>query len=240
MTTAQDLFAPGDATDFFERIPAPFHAGASGYDAANAWWLAELSRLVYRETDRKPFLDRAGLEEIGPPMAQCLIVRAKDRTWAAVVFRGTQNVRDWMFNMDVRRTRWTAGEVHEGFKNALDPIWPRIASVLDSLDCPFFCTGHSLGAAMATLAASERPPRATYTYGSPLVGDAAFATACAAAPLFRIVNDRDTVANVPPPVLGYHHAGELHRIGEDAPAELGEALADHAPINYVRLLAARL
>jgi hypothetical protein len=240
MTTIDDLFNPGNATDFFDEIPAPFHPDASAYDSANAWWLAELSRLVYRQQDRQRFLDRAGLEEIGPAMPQCCIVRAKDGTWAAAVFRGTADIKDWVVNVDFPRVPWTSGEVHEGFKRALDEIWPRIKTVLDTLDCPIFCAGHSLGGAVATLAASMRPPRATYTYGAPLVGDTAFATSCAGTPMFRIVNDRDEVPTVPPARLGFCHAGELHEIGKGAPREFFERLADHAPINYVRLLASTL
>jgi hypothetical protein len=239
MTTPQDLFVPGNATDFFERIPAPFNPNASAYDAANAWWLAELSRLVYRRPDdRQRFLDNAGLEQIGEQDERYLVVCAKDRSWAAIVFRGTNDLRDWGYNVDCRHVSWSAGTVHEGFKKAFDPLWARIAPLLESIDCPIFCAGHSLGGAVATLAASTRPPRATYTYGSPLVGDAVFAQSCAGKPMFRIVNDRDDVPTVPPAHLGFCHVGELHTIGENAPHELIEKLADHAPINYVRLLRA--
>jgi hypothetical protein len=242
MTTPEDLFEPGKATDFFKDIPAPFHPDATGYDAANAWWLAELSRLVYRQPDdRKRFLDRAGLEEIGKePDERYFVVRANDRSWAAVVFRGTANLLDWDHNIDCRPVEWSVGKVHEGFKKAFEPLWLKITPLLDTIDCPLFCAGHSLGGAVATLATSARAPRATYTYGSPLVGDTEFATSCAGHPMFRIVNDKDTVPTVPPPELGFCHVGELHEIGKDAPQEFFEKLADHAPINYVRLLAARL
>ncbi len=241
MTTPEDLFVPGSATDFFEHIPAPFHPDATAYDAANAWWLAELSRLVYRRPDdRQRFLDRAGLEEISEPNEHYFVVRAKDRSWGAVVFRGTNDLRDWDYNVDCRHVQWSVGTVHEGFRKAFDPLWAQIAPRLDSLDSPFFCAGHSLGGAVATLAASTRPPRATYTYGSPLVGDTTFATSCAGRSMFRIVNDRDEVPTVPPAGLGFCHVGELHEIGKDAPHEFFERLADHAPINYVHLLAARL
>jgi pimeloyl-ACP methyl ester carboxylesterase len=257
-TTWQDLLEPGKATDFFAHPPAPFQPDAAAYNDANAWWLAELSRLVYRHEGRTPFLDRAGLDEVkffDAKETECFVVRARDGKWAALVFRGTENLRDWLTNVDVKRVPAPAGEVHEGFNSALDAVWRDVAPVLATLDCPIFYAGHSLGAALATLAASRRAPRATYTYGSPLVGDKAFAASLGATPLFRVVNDLDIVTTVPPPLLGYHHAGELHTIGERKPvrgfvfdslekfrelANPPEPLADHAPINYVELIGARL
>jgi triacylglycerol lipase len=255
-TTWEDLLEPGKATDFFAHPHAPFHPFATAYDEANAWWLAELSRLVYRTEGRKPFLDRAGLDEVAffdEKDTECFIVHARDKTWAALVFRGTEGLRDWLFNIDFPPVPWTTGKVHGGFKRALEPAWPKIEPVLASLDCPIFYAGHSLGAALATLAASRRPPRATYTFGSPLVGNAEFARSFDGAPLYRVVNHLDVVATVPPPLLGYHHAGELHVIGEEPPLVEGfkfdplewfkarppEPLADHAPINYVELIGPR-
>src|SRR5258706_12877931 len=50
MTTWKELFDPGDATDFFDpRPPQPFNHESVAFDSVNAWWLAELSRLVYRD-----------------------------------------------------------------------------------------------------------------------------------------------------------------------------------------------
>jgi hypothetical protein len=46
-----------------------------------------------------------------------------------------------------------------------------------------------------------------YTFGSPRVGDAAFA-ASLAHPVFRVVNNNDVVAHVPPPGA-YKHVGQL-------------------------------
>ena len=258
MTTKEELFNPGGATDFFESIPAPFHPGATAYDAANAWWLAELSRLVYRSQGRQPFLDRAGLEEtfFDVDDTECFVVHPHDRKWAALVFRGTDSLKNWIENLDAAPIPAPVGKVHEGFSRALDVVWNRVTPLLASFDCPIFYAGHSLGAALATVAASRRAPRATYTYGSPLVGDRAFADALGTTHLFRFVHHLDVVTTVPPALLGFHHAGELHRIGKapslvdgflfDAlamfrdPEHLPEPLLDHAPVNYVRLLAATL
>ena len=58
ITEWSDLFRPGEASSFLDRRPLPlFHPQATAFDANNAWWLAELSRLVYRhDIEESPFL----------------------------------------------------------------------------------------------------------------------------------------------------------------------------------------
>lgn len=74
-------------------------------------------------------------------------------------------------------------------------------------------TGHSLGAAVATIAAAtlrKQQPSASidlFTYGSPRVGNAAFAdfvTAQAGAE-FRVTHLDDPVPRLPPAEFGYRH-----------------------------------
>src|SRR5262249_13938988 len=70
--------------------------------------------------------------------------------------------------------------------------------------------GHSLGGALATLAAAHLGRDAVqglYTYGCPRVGDAAFAAVLPRRSHFRFVHRDDWVTTVPPDLLGYVHAG---------------------------------
>ena len=72
----------------------------------------------------------------------------------------------------------------------------------------YIITGHSLGAALATLAAFDlsrsgmihASKMQVYNYGSPRVGNFEFVAAFAKEriPIYRIVNSRDPVAHVPP------------------------------------------
>lgn len=101
--------------------------------------------------------------------------------------------------------------VHLGFRDALDQVWVRVDAQLAELAArgvPVWNTGHSLGAALATLAAARRTPAALYTFGSPRVGNEAFTGLLARGAVQRIVNCCDIVATVPPEVFGYRHAGE--------------------------------
>jgi triacylglycerol lipase len=267
-TTWSDLLRPGDATSFFQRSPLPrFDPGLVSYDPGNAWWLAELSRLIYRhdveeasrpsQPTRSSFLASVGLRQRAffqsPEMGtQAFLVESTgDKRFAALVFRGTeQDPRDVLRNLTTFPTQVAASEirVHEGFEEALESVWSSVSRYLGQLECPMFYAGHSLGAALATLAARRRPPHAVYTFGSPRVGNQAFASALGAAAVYRVVNGADVVTTLPPESLGYRHTGELHQIGPSPLEPRGsvswwtslhllfgppQPLADHAPINYV-------
>ena len=93
--------------------------------------------------------------------------------------------------------------VHRGFARALDDVWSAVDAELTALrrerpQRTFWFTGHSLGGALATLAA-QRCAYATalYTFGAPLVGDAAFAQAFSV-PAFGFVNGKDCICSNPP------------------------------------------
>jgi hypothetical protein len=77
-------------------------------------------------------------------------------------------------------------------------------------------TGHSLGAAMATLAATIWRPEWLVTLGSPRVGDAAFAATAVATQKVRFVDCCDAVTEVPLELGGYRHVGEPTYLDRDA------------------------
>jgi len=100
------------------------------------------------------------------------------------------------------------GLVHYGFKHATDLVWDQIKAIAETYGKThtIWVTGHSLGGAMATLAAyklqrdpSLPNPQALYTFGSPRVGNKTYIKAMEATGLlhFRFVNNCDVVPRVP-------------------------------------------
>jgi hypothetical protein len=241
MTTWNDLLKPGNANDFFTREFPPFEPDATAYSRANAMWLAELCRLVYRDDGRQQFLDRVNLKEVKPfnqEGTQAFLVEGP--SFAALVFRGSDDLQAWFTNLKVRPDPLRNGvTVHTGFEEALDVVWEEVTKSLGKVEKPCFFSGHSLGAALATIAASRIAPRALYTFGSPLVGNREFVDKLRI-PIYRVDDGHDIVTTVPPAELGYVHAGQvqlLHvkkgTLDHQSWFEPPEFLADHAPINYV-------
>lgn len=260
----QDLLHPGDATDFFAReIFLPFEPQATAvYNRVNALWLAELSRLVYRhdaeennpppQPTRTSFLKTAKFRQrkfflSKETDTQAMLVESITQPpYAVLVFRGTeQHIKDFVIDLKIGKILLgkSKKDTHQGFTDALDSVWGEIKDELSKLTCPVFFTGHSLGAALATLAAARHAPQAVYTFGSPRVGNAAFAASLGSLPIHRVIDDEDVVTTLPPEELGFRHVGVQQLLKEQKSKSfldwLGwlitplKPLADHAPINYV-------
>lgn len=129
-----------------------------------------------------------------------------------VSIRGTSKLWDlWTdakFSLVPERA---GGRVHKGFQQALDTIWPRLERALISYGVKeTFFTGHSLGGAIATIAAarSRWRPVQIYTNGAPRVGDKDFVASLDGIPWFRNVGSRDIMPRLPFRWLGYADGGE--------------------------------
>src|SRR5262249_36449261 len=98
-----------------------------------------------------------------------------------------------------------AARWHEGFMKALASIWDPLLETLQAerkkSDRPIWITGHSLGGALALLAAWRLkrkfvPVHQIYTFGGPMVGNAETAEAIDRElpdRIYRYVNDQDPV-----------------------------------------------
>jgi GTPase SAR1 family protein len=99
------------------------------------------------------------------------------------------------------------GEIHLGFALLMEEMLPKIQNEIEQLKPKTIClTGHSLGGALATLAAYRLRkqgfsiPISVYTFGAPRVGDSAFASKYEDSKVlhFRIENKNDIVPHLPP------------------------------------------
>jgi triacylglycerol lipase len=119
---------------------------------------------------------------------------------------------------------------HKGFVDAIAEIWePLVAAVeaeLKSCDRPLWITGHSLGGALALLAAwlfKRRfvPVHEVCTFGAPMIGNREACTAFDrefAGRIFRYVNGRDPVPKLPTLSLvanEFLHVKEERLLGTD-------------------------
>lgn len=96
----------------------------------------------------------------------------------------------------------TGGRIHTGFDEAYKSLEiPILAELEKHTDKPLFITGHSLGGALATVAAKKITHSggnaACYTFGSPRVADDKWLTTMKT-PIYRVVNAADAVTMVPP------------------------------------------
>jgi triacylglycerol lipase len=156
--------------------------------------------------------------------------RAIVRTTAAglcVAFPGSDNADCWGADFDVVPA-WVQGigDVHRGFWDAWQAIAAPVTAAIG--DQPVTLVGHSLGAAIAILAAASltlagKPPVAVYGFEPPRVSlDLGVRALLARVPVHLYQNGNDIVPNLPP---GWNHAALLTHIGK--PTLPFPNIADH-------------
>ena len=232
LITWQNMAPPFTGHTYFQHARHfPFNALAENFSPVNAWWLSEAALLSYAAEDFSgPWFEKAGFDNLwffSGHSTQCYVAAAGDL--AVVAFRGTECgldqgpeamarfVADLSVDLDIR---WVdgkgGGRIHRGFRDALDEIWPDLKACLDqylSNGNPLWITGHSLGGALALLAADRLLPQkkvqGVYVFGAPRIGDQRFAEGFSPR-AFSIVNNNDVVPHLPP--FPYADLGEMHYI----------------------------
>jgi len=163
-------------------------------------------------------------------VSNAYFVRSKDGRIGVLAFRGTvpEDVMNWLTDANTSLRNFSFGKVHAGFFENLQPLWGELMETLDGAlsrhgeQQPLenlYITGHSLGAAMAVIAAARlcsndyeafQPLlRGVYTFGQPAAGDSAFGAHCESRfKLYRHVYRSDMVPHLPPQSVGpYCHFG---------------------------------
>jgi hypothetical protein len=176
-------------------------------------------------------------------VATAYLIQSASGRVGVLAFRGTDpaSVITILSDAEAMQRPFGGHMVHAGFYANVEALWDDVTELVEGalarkhfdndgqpvvLDEPLktlYVTGHSLGGAMAVLAASrllrgdysslepERLIRGVYTFGQPMVGDRGFAQDCDAhfgARLFRHVYRRDVVPHLPPKsAFDYAHTG---------------------------------
>ncbi|UNK20807.1 lipase family protein [Paenibacillus sp. N3/727] len=131
-----------------------------------------------------------------------------------IAFRGTSSTTNWISNIIASQKRFKYIKedclTHRGFTDIYSSARSGITSALSRLSSnkTLFITGHSLGGALATLCAIDVSANTTYispnlfTYGSPRVGDPAFAKVFTqyVRYSYRVANPFDVVTHAPPTI----------------------------------------
>jgi len=142
-----------------------------------------------------------------------------------ISLRGSEDLANWIKDIEVKYD--SMSEVCDGCKaeHGFHSVWHEldneIINDLSDIGCvpggdPIFITGHSLGAAVGTVATLELfskgfDVRASYLFESPRVGNSAFAeyfdSKFNGKDVWRITNGADPVPGLPSG-FDYHHTGQ--------------------------------
>jgi hypothetical protein len=233
--TLRALNPPADVLEpytFFETAREhPLEPLDTGLNLRNAWWLCDAALLSYSaEAAVKSAVANAAIASDvvffhGMHSTQAYVISMTDAI--VLAFRGTQvddfwsSVLDFTVDAQILPVPDAHGDlVHAGFLGALREVWPQAVAHLKAEQVrkprPLWMTGHSLGAALATIAANlggadpSLGLQGLYTFGSPRVGDSGFG-ARIRVPVFRFRNDSDIVPHLPLGLV-FRHVGRLQFI----------------------------
>lgn len=139
--------------------------------------------------------------------------------------RGSNNIRNFLTDVDFfwRDSDLTDGcKLHQGFADCWDELY--VGGAQDAISAALSAnsgyrlvvTGHSLGGAIATIAAAylrrDGFPTDIFSYGMPRVGNDVFANFVTAqeGAEYRVTHLADPIPRLPPMIFGYFHTSPEH------------------------------
>jgi hypothetical protein len=169
----------------------------------NAVFAVELAAMAYKaKPEIEAQLDDLGFKNekvafIRCRLYSCVIIRFKDVT--VIAFKGTDNWREHLNNLNVWPEPTSHGRVHAGFLYTMKRVGPLLNTLIhaDILSKRrILLTGHSRGGALAQIFASllvlkGHPPHSVWAFGSPMVGDMTFASLLKDVPVSIFSNGDD-------------------------------------------------
>ena len=235
-------------------------------DEQLAWICVRLSSEVYRDFASIRFDSVPGTtitliesQDAGVTDTQVAILHKPETQELYVVFRGSDKSIDWINNFQFRQQIYPYGDesttdvrFHRGFMNAYFSVRDRLqAEIRQYPDHSITLTGHSLGGAVATIAALDLQYNITqhtgqairlYTFGSPRVGNAALVNSFRqrVPQSYRFVYGWDIVSRVPRAWQRYGDVPQEYRLGSRWTWKvISRRFKDHAISNYISALEAK-
>ncbi len=223
---AQESALEGVAEDAVVQAYKKFDAASlrsSAFSVKASITAAVCSHLAYEksaiiETTMRQRYQMQSCEFVQNDDTECFVAANADTI--IVAFRGTAGTADWIGNLKFINTTASYGELHRGFYFAFQAVKSNLEQLIreaGSSTRKLVITGHSLGGALATVAAAEWQGvfnvASVHTFGQPRVGQPNFVAHVQqhyGSKFFRMVNDDDIVTRVPP---WYGHVGILRRFG---------------------------
>ena len=204
------LFMPDKRYPYFQSMPYGYQPTKA---LNSALWHAELALLLYNEKefifDKLKAL-QVSVKYFDAPRTDTQAILVQSLNNCHAIFRGTEtfNLKDALTDSLFFRENWQgAGKVHKGFHRAIDDLFQTTSIIADLKKCQnLTVAGHSLGAALGTLASDLLPQvQKMYSFGAPRIGDQVFVSHHKV-PTLRYVHASDIVNYVPFESLGYKHS----------------------------------
>jgi pimeloyl-ACP methyl ester carboxylesterase len=154
----------------FHLLPFPMNPSIPNqYDPANAAFLACFAAAAYQ-----PHIELADFQTtvIASRATDTRALIACDGEDCCVAFRGTQDLRNWLTDLDCTFVRVGKLRIHRGFYEAMESVREELRAELEALHYKrLWLTGHSLGGALAMLGARiwDGAVEGVYTFGQPRV-----------------------------------------------------------------------
>jgi len=279
--TLDNLNPPVRGYRYFDHADTALDRDQGVRSVKNRWLLAEFAMLAYEDETRIAAVLNSRARSVFPLCGATHrgfgFVADLDGTDAVLAFRGTQVfkpgdalgkfraiARDYWTDARIERRRMCEVTwVHAGFADSCTELLDCLhSSGLLAAPRRWWIAGHSLGGALAVLAAerlaacADQQVAGVATYGQPRVGNDQHAARLAHLPICRVVHGCDAIPTLPPERLGFAHASPEHVLAStrrnDYPGTvlrhvlgywqrwrfgLGAltpvALMDHAPLYYV-------
>lgn len=135
---------------------------------------------------------------------------------AVIVFRGTDDLNDWLANLDTDIAKTGSGLAHRGFYSSYQDLASQVYTLLNKTEVKrVWITGHSLGGALAVMCGLDLADRddvaidGLITFGQPMVAKPDLAKRIEEllpGRYVHYVNQKDVVTRIPP---GFEHCGSV-------------------------------